>query len=363
MSSLKITFEPIDTLFFRDGSPFNRKELQANINMIFPPSPATLAGAIRAAWARAMGWDGKGSNNSNWDDKCKGKLGGGSELASLKFDGCYLFKGSDPLFPAPAHLLGKPPVDPQKGKPTDLTLLTPQRSFLTDLGEYQLSEASNTIQGRKSLTDEWWITACGLRQILSGETPAADSLIHQSKLWSIEQRTGNYREDLVTRTTKDMALYSPQHIRLSDGISLAMYAERLDESLIDTVKNQPVPVGGESRMCWLDIEHGSLANSLKSDAPKNSKQMIQMVLTPLQLETPLKVNSDFANGKVINLCNPRPIMLGGWNHNEPKKLMPYLRAGSVIFTKTEEMQESHKISTCGNNTPWGFGRTISGIWK
>jgi len=361
MSSLKITFKPIDTLFFRDGSPFNRGELQANISMIFPPSPSTLAGAIRAAWARAMGWDG-GGHGGNWDEKCKAALGGGANLANIKFDGCYLFKGSEPLFPAPAHLLGIPPAKPEKeGTPTKLTLLSPQTTLLTDIGEYQLSATNDDIQGRKSLIEAWWMTACGLRQILAGELPATDSLIHQSKLWSVEQRTGNVR-DPITRTTQEMALYAPQHIRLNDDVSLVMYAEGLDDSFIDSVQSNPQPVGGESRMCWLDIEHGSLANSLKSDAAKTDSQQIQIALTPIQLETSLRVNDDFATGNIINLCNPRPIMLGGWHNNKPSQLMPHLRAGSVIFLQADTPQPSHTISTHGENQAWGFGRTISGIW-
>ncbi|MEW6637748.1 MAG: type III-B CRISPR module-associated Cmr3 family protein, partial [Actinomycetota bacterium] len=45
--------EPLDTLFFGDGSPFNAGETgQMEVEGTFPPSPTTVVGALRAAFAR-----------------------------------------------------------------------------------------------------------------------------------------------------------------------------------------------------------------------------------------------------------------------------------------------------------------------
>ncbi len=48
----KLIFEPLDTLFFRDGRPFNQGEGNGGVESLFPPSPTTLVGAARVALAR-----------------------------------------------------------------------------------------------------------------------------------------------------------------------------------------------------------------------------------------------------------------------------------------------------------------------
>ena len=44
-------FRALDTLFFRDGTPFNMEETGVAPQGVFPPSIFTLQGAIRAAMA------------------------------------------------------------------------------------------------------------------------------------------------------------------------------------------------------------------------------------------------------------------------------------------------------------------------
>ena len=70
MKYLKLT--PLDTLFFRDGRPFNAGETgQMEVGSVFPPSANTVVGCLRAAFARELGWDGRGS----WHDTITEKLG------------------------------------------------------------------------------------------------------------------------------------------------------------------------------------------------------------------------------------------------------------------------------------------------
>ena len=56
-----VDLQPVDTWFFRDSTPFTMgKAPQENVGSVFPPHPATVVGAIRAALARSRGWDGRG---------------------------------------------------------------------------------------------------------------------------------------------------------------------------------------------------------------------------------------------------------------------------------------------------------------
>ncbi|MCF6188529.1 MAG: hypothetical protein L3J49_13790 [Desulfobulbaceae bacterium] len=361
MTHLQIRFKPLDTLFFRDGSPFNREELQANVNTIFPPSPTTLAGAIRAAWARAMGWDGKG-RGGNWAECCKERLGASVTLPeTITFNGPYLFRNNEPVFPVPAHVLGVTPLDPQKQKPSDLVLLAPGREMETDLGKILLpvKPSSGTVEARKALITEWWVSACGLRQILRGDPPGRDTLMHQSKLWTVEQRIGNFRKE--GRVTGLMALYSPQHIRLQQGVELAMFSSGLPDIDIEKIISRPAVTGGEARACWLTIEEGGIEGYLQIGSPSSSMRYTLVALTPTQVDS--LGNIAIKGRQPVSYCNQRPLMLGGWDCNKPRELRPCLRPGSVLFMETEHETAAGKIISYGEKTQWGFGRFVTGIWK
>ena len=362
MTHLQIRFKPLDTLFFRDGSPFNREELQANVNTIFPPSPTTLAGAIRAAWARAMGWDGDG-RGGNWAKCCKDRLGAGVHLPeTITFNGPYLFRNGEPVFPVPAHVLGVYPSDPQRQKPSHLIVLAPGREMETDLGTILLPvnpPSVPAVEGRKQLVSEWWVSAKGLRQILQGDPPDSETLLHQSTLWTIEQRIGNFRKE--GRVTGLMALYSPQHIRLGQGIDLVMFAKGLPDIEIEKITSRPAVTGREARSCWLTIEEGGLEGYLQTGEPSGSGKYTLIALTPIQVENLENITVD---GRTpISYCNQRPLMLGGWDCNKPRQLRPCLRPGSVLFMETKHNTAAGKLISYGEKTPWGFGRFVTGIWK
>ena len=97
------SIDPVDTLFFRSGRPFNQDDPgEARADSIFPPYPQTLVGALRAALARGQGWVA-----GPWDQGLKEVLGDGEDLGELRFHGPYLFRDGERLFPVPAFLFGR----------------------------------------------------------------------------------------------------------------------------------------------------------------------------------------------------------------------------------------------------------------
>lgn len=370
MSTMQIRFSPLDTLFFRDGSPYNRNELQANVTTVFPPSPTSLAGAVRAAWARVLGWDGQGYGG-NWDSCCKEKLGAGYKLPpSIRFNGPYLFYQNQPVFPAPAHLLAVLPDDPAKETPSNPVLLTPGAEMKTDMGSIRIPvkpAVEDEEKNLKPLSPEWWITVAGMQKLLNHEPPAAEDLIHQSRLWKIEQRIGNYRE--TGRVTGLMALYAPSHVRLENGVELAMFVSGLpdiDDKQLRQITSNPMLTGGEARACWLSVEDKALEDYFQqSNTPAGDKYTL-IALTPVQMEQKLQPNTQIAGATLVSCCNQRPIMLGGWDRQKPRKLVPCLRAGTTLFmehSNGETEQSVGKLLRHGAVTEWGFGRFITGIWK
>ena len=390
-----VRFDPLDSLFFRDGSPYQQGETnQSGTASMFPPAPPTLAGAVRAACARALGW----KDGSNWcenEEICE-QLGNGEELGKLYFRGPFLVrcksssnedKGkygkTELLFPAPANLIGKIDKPDNKlgnenDKPTveSLTWLSPSSTpFCCDLGKDIRLPAvvvNPRPEGAKLLYEKgWWITAEGLEQVLQNKRPEERHLVHQSQLWSKEPRIGIARSD-DSRTTKEGAMYSPSHIRLKRGVSIAMEVGGLSQECKKELPKQPQPVGGESRACWLHVCEHSLPFPKLPNISEETLCYTAIALTPIAVSkppTPKENNYAKLPGLIISACLPRPMILGGWDSlvRKPLPLKPYLAPGSVLFleAKTEERENVKKLHNhaIGNRTEWGFGLVAIGIWN
>ncbi len=371
-----VRFEPLDTLFFRDGRPYNQGELsQAGVTSIFPPAPPTLVGAVRAACARALGWRG-----GPWEKRIHDRLGDGNDLGPLRFRGPILVRetneGSESLFPAPAHLLGKTIEDRKQVVIESLHLLSPCRDSGTicDLGsDVSLPVSKGATQGAKPLLKKgWWITAPGLEVLLQGKTPEKDHLVYRHTLWKHEPRVGIVRSQ-DTRTTEEGALYSSSHIRLERRVSLAMEAQGLPQAGMDALRSDLHPVGGESRACWLLLEESPLRLPDPPDLRPSGETLRYMavVLTPADTKAPPHPGEEgYAGlpGRVVSACLPRPVLIGGWDSvaRRPLALRPHLAPGSVLFLKAgagdvEKIKQMHG-KAIGNRADWGFGLVAVGRW-
>ena len=389
-----VRFDPLDSLFFRDGSPYQKEETnQSGTASMFPPSPPTLVGAIRAACARALGW----KDGSNWskNKEIREQLGNDEDLGPLHFRGPFLVRRKSPsnktvddktelLFPAPANLMGKiekPDDKPgnENDKPTveSLTWLSPSSIALhSDIGSAHLPAvvANPRSEGAKLLYEKgWWVTAEGLEQVLQNQPPNKEHLVHQSQLWSKQPRFGIARSE-DSRTTKEGAMYSPSHIRLKRSVSIAMEVSGLTPKCKETLPTQPQPVGGESRVCWLRLcEHSLPFPKLpKWNTAEETLHYTVTALTPVAVPNPPKPEvENYAKlpGRIVSACLPRPVILGGWDSLEcrPLPLKPYLAPGSVLFleAKNEERENIKKLhnDAIGDRTNWGFGLVAIGIWN
>ena len=364
-----IHFEPLDTLFFRDGRPYHQGEQnQAGVRSLFPPAPSTLVGAVRAACARAMGWTGGG-----WSEDVRERLGDGSNLGPLCFRGPAVARNGESLFPAPAHLMGRPDGK-EKPTPATLTRLFPGLGAMCDLGPSALLPAADSAtEGAKLLGEQgWWMTARGLGAVLRGDLPEPACMIHHDDLWEREPRVGIVRSE-TTRTTGEGALYSPTHIRLRPGVTLAMEARGLPHECVDALPVRPQPVGGEARACWLSLDDGPLPLPDPPDLRITGDVLryAVVVLTPADTGTPPHPGEqDYAGlpGRVVSACLPRPTCIGGWDSQamEPLALRPHLAPGSVLFLETPrdavgEVEALHGAAI-GKRMNWGFGMIVVGLW-
>ena len=124
----------VDSWFFRGARPmFLGEGGQSDIQAMFPPSPDTVVGAMRAAWAREMGWPG---GRVRWSDDVMKHLGDGFKddafkEQALRFDGPHLITwasdaepGGDVRlwYPMPLHLRSLHPTTPHPTIPRQTCL-------------------------------------------------------------------------------------------------------------------------------------------------------------------------------------------------------------------------------------------------
>ena len=375
MKHYKIT--PLDTLFFRGGQPFNAGETgQMEVKGQFPPSPATAVGAMRAALARAYGWDGQ----SNWAEKnpvFKEILGDGDDLSNLSFQGPYLLRGSEALFPMPLHVMGKL-EKPDNGEKDRMyfTRLEPGAVRATDIGEVQLPEIikkydakGEEIRGFKAL-ETYWLTRSGMENVLAGGVADENNAIEQACLWQTENRVG-IKRDHASKTTKDNALYQTAHVRLAKDVALAVGIAGLPA---DWKPQSPAPLGGESRQAWIDSIQSFVLPAMPELREHNGKICYTAVLM-----TPAKLIDDGWRtaagkieglvGKVISACIGKPVLIGGWDTQtkQPKALEPYLPAGSTFFmaadtSEVDSIKQQHG-KHIGEKSNWGYGQILIGAWQ
>ncbi len=361
---------PVDTWFFRDGRPYNQGESNlADIKSLFPPFALTVVGAIRASFARGLGWSGKG----DWPKRIKTKLGDGQNLAPLRFKGPYLIKKqgdkSEGLFPAPLHMFGKP-SETKEGQWEQITLLQPGNEIDCDIGDKVRLPASKDAIGLKSLFG-CYLTCNDLNTVLAGGDLSKVKPINGKDLYDYESVVGIER-NAETRTVVEGALYSISRIRLKSGVCLAIEVDGIEDGLN---LQSSLPFGGEGKMAYVD----RLAESIKVPQPPKmapSDNKIQFTVTHL---TPAYFGGswpgpggqlpDIPDVRVVSACIERPVKIGGWDtiNKEPLPLKPFLPGGSIWFCEVESDSAKTINSLNGRHIgkycEYGFGEVAIGLWN
>lgn len=360
MSSLQwFALEPLDTVFFRGGQPFNSGEGGGvQIEGLFPPSPKVVVGFMRAAMAHAQGWNGQGA----WPASITG-LGNGADLGPLQFGPLLLHNQQGFLLPLPMHCL---PLANRTGEGGTVQLLQPNQTWLTDQGNLQLPESSLPSKYKAKEPSDYWISLETFTQVLKGTPPAWDKLVHKSQLWTTEARLGIQR---TNRVTAENALYETRHIRLKQGVGMAVGVQGVPQQGLVSV----LAMGGESRMVSIQPLQQGAQWPLPQLLPINGKYHYTVVLLSPVATRDLgnawcKTGTGLGQlpGTVVSACVGKPLRYGGWNSPAwgnsfgPQAIESYLPAGTVFFMKSDQMPTANLA--LGSQTAWGFGHVAIGVW-
>ncbi len=365
-----VRLEPVDTLFFRDGTPFaGGSAPQEDVGSLFPPYPTTTVGALRAALALCNGWNGCG----RWPERLDAVLGDGpNDPGALAVDGPFLLRNCEPLFPAPRHLLGSG----EAGRWTPRLLLRPGPGVMCDLGDaVRLPEAPRTSEDVETLKigEGVWLTRSGMEAVLNGALPAVDDILSHERLWSEEVRIGLQR-DGDTRTAMEGMLYSTRHVRLRRGVALGLRVAGVPDGWTRPF-GRMIPLGGESRSVECREWDGELTFEAPLETIMDSGRAMAVALSPLDIEQDLYCGrrplTALGGARVVSACLNRPQRIGGWDSLAcaPLPLRCVLPPGSVLFCEIPEPGRRRVAAAVdagtvrlGARQAWGFGLAALGSW-
>lgn len=367
------TLRPVDAWFFRDGRPYNMSEAsQTGVVSLFPPHAPTVLGALRAAFARANGWQPPGS----WAGApaLREVLGDGpDDLGALRFRGPYLLRrsesGDELLWPLPAHILGK--RDGSGDWQAQALLAPSDEPVPTDLGDIHVPVPTGDRASGKPLKGarRTFVTAAGLGAVLRGRLPDAAEVAPAADLWQLEPRVGIVRDE-ETRTTGENAMYSPLMVRLQPGVALV--AELAGVPASWNQASSYIPLGGESRLAVCARFDGSLALPDCDQASiRSSKRVAVVHLSPARfaaLPEPGQPLPGMPGTRVVCACLPPPVHIGGWSslRRRPLPLTPHVAPGSVWFCDIDDDAIEAVLrlhdTQIGERREHGLGHIALGVW-
>ncbi|MDE0225845.1 MAG: hypothetical protein OXP28_12000 [Gammaproteobacteria bacterium] len=361
-----LQLEPVDTWFFRDGTPFTMGEApQEVVRSLFPPHPPTVVGALRAALAHGHGWGGRGP----WSLEICNVLGDGPDtLGMISFDGPFLLLYGQPLFRVPRHIVGS--ANAHGWRPS--SFLRPGDPVACDLGCHRLPEVLSRDHGETDTLgngNDYWLTRDGVNSALSGCLPRASTIVRARSLWLDEPRIGLRRT--ASRTAEDGMLYSTRHVRPVRGVGLGVWLSGLPNHW-GIPSGKLLPFGGESRLAacrewWADVRFDP-----SLDRMADTGRAALIALSPLDLEQEILRGHRALDGpegfRVVSACLDRPQRVGGWDSLArcPLPVRSVLPPGSVLFCELSHRdridERGDGLVRIGKRREWGFGLAALGVW-
>lgn len=346
-----LEIKPYDTLFFRDGKPFNKGD-ESWADAIFPPYPATIYGALRSAFF---------NENINIFEELKKEKKLNTETdptTKLKINNIIIKKSNDSLFSLPKNILHNN---------DEIHVLTNlQNSILTSVEPLQVFE--NNLDPKFKF-QEGWLDELIFKNYLSKKYDALE-LKKKDVLFKTEPKVG-IALNSVTGTSDESALYRVDMLRLNDDVQLVVDFEGLEFS--ETI----FKLGGEGKYAMAKI----VENIPQIPIPKIENKFLIYFATPVIFKQgwlPGWIDKDDFSGIVPNtnlkvklktVANGKPNFIGGFDLAEksPKPMFRAVPAGSVYFFEivagdAGELKKIHTSSISEVYPEQGFGICYVGIY-
>lgn len=217
-----LQIEAIDTLFFRDGKPFEMGD-ENWANGIFPPLPSAFYGAIRTAYFSQYP-----EKLQSWE---AGEIKDPTE--GLRIRGIYLLKGTIPQFVIPTEIVEKEIKidDMKKNKVFYHTNICLEEVFSSN--PLQLNTYTEEVEAPKA-----FLKRGDLENYLKDTFGETDAYFSLESYISKESKIGIGRQN-TTRTTEEGKLYRVQ-------LSRPELAERVNSEVRRTKTNLLIDINLEN---------------------------------------------------------------------------------------------------------------------
>lgn len=253
---MRVFIEPTEPLLFRTGRPFNAGENNF-AETIFPPTPETLQGALRAMiaaqWGKAQTDKARTINeifNESGIVRLIGRrVGDRNTYGQFRITGLTLgcrdekTKKVKRLFPAPTHIIQATVKDGDrkttiivrlipKPIPQEMSNHPPRKQMLfPELGGRETAGKSEALEG--------WLTAQGLQRALSKTgLPDGADIVPARQIYERESRLGIGMNN-ATKTTEEGYLYQVQMIRMQPHYGFVVDIELGEEQHGDSELPHP----------------------------------------------------------------------------------------------------------------------------
>lgn len=348
-----LALEPLDTLFFRDGRPFDAG-VQAVSGM---PMPQTFAGAVRTWLLQEAGCDLDRLGDcmkagATFEEAlADGQPSEVQRVAELRFGGPWFRTDEEPVVPLPANLLWVEKsrrfirLDPL---PPDVSVpgWRPSEDGLRPLWPRDPEPASRRTG---------FLKLSGLRAYLEGGVPAHEDFRSPQDLFGHDRRIG-VGIDAGSLTAREGFIYSVSLLSLKSGVSL--YGEVSGPpDLLERLPEKPTPIrlGGESRRVAM---RRIPQVDWRPDSPPSGRRLL-LLTTPGLFDGGWKPNALSPVAAAV----PGYQAVSGWDLARigPKPTRFAAAAGSVYFL--DEKTDPLPTTLCAaDDATVGWGCYLEGVW-
>lgn len=276
---------PMDTLFFRGNEPMEAG--QAPSVPLFPPPVSVLLGAFRTGYLVQKRISFPDYKRGNVSDEVISTIGKCGQDPPFSVTAILLRRNGEFYAPAPAHWFVDSEKKPQKGDAyKGLKVLT---CLVRSETLKKLSVVSSSLDLPMVVTKNEASSLAGtwVRLELFGKgeiTLAEGDVLTAGELYDLEPRIGIGLTP--GKTVEDGKLYNANHLRLRDGVTIAVGFDH-DPGV---APKGVIQLGGEQRRCWYQQTQGPVFSGEK-EGPA------YMNLSPVRAEADL-LTEVIATGKL-----------------------------------------------------------------
>lgn len=354
-----VKFKPFDTLFFRDGKPFNMAEETVAAG-IFLPFPSVIYGAMRSSY---IAQNGGIENFANMKDD----IGTKDWPGKFMLRSVCLERNSVKYYPAPLDM-GILSWDRDRGAVSELMKKDTDCAFSSNTDDIDslLIPAADTTKIEEG---RYFIAETYFKDYFNGIRKGYP-LSNISSFILPEAKVG-IKRDNRSHTSEEGALYRVNMNRLKEDVLIDVNIDGIDSNRF----TQILKIGGEGRSVCIsrDKEVGILAGSLNiSDIMTNIKEKGRFrvyFMTPAIFTEgwrPMFEGIDNNQIKLASAATGKPIFSGGWDivKKMPKPMLKVIPSGSVYYYDVpdkngiESIINSIHLKNHGEKKEEGFGYAV-----